>query len=233
LEQLNSYLTRLRAAYNQQRPWVRVLIPGLVFLLFCCTCSGLVSLFRLGQRTPPTSVASPILSTSEGTQPTPTPLFDFDFPTLTPFPTLPFPSALPSLTPPPTLSPVPTQTPLPASATPLPTMTSPPTIPPATATPTRVNAVEIITVNKVEEYVEIRNFTADTVNLNDWRLVSEVGNQSCRLRGRLPPNEVLRIWARRGEPGLDCRFSDNIWRDNVPDPAVLYNAQGQEVSRFP
>jgi hypothetical protein len=93
--------------------------------------------------------------------------------------------------------------------------------------------VVIIHVNKLEEYAEIQNLTADPVNLDGWRLVSEVGNQSCRLRGTLQPEEVLRIWARRGNPGLDCRFQNNIWRDNEPDPAVLYNPQGQEVSRFP
>jgi hypothetical protein len=91
----------------------------------------------------------------------------------------------------------------------------------------------IIAVNKVEEYAEIRNFSQSPVNLRGWRLVSEAGNQSCNLRGTLDPGEVLRIWARRGNPGLNCRFPDEIWRDNAPDPAVLYNAQGEEVSRFP
>ena len=93
--------------------------------------------------------------------------------------------------------------------------------------------MQIITLDKREEYAEIQNFSNATVELNGWRLVSEVGNQSCRLRGMLEPNEILRIWADRGTPGFDCRFRDNIWRDNASDPAVLYNAQGQEVSRFP
>jgi hypothetical protein len=93
--------------------------------------------------------------------------------------------------------------------------------------------VQIITLNMRDEYVEIQNTTNTTVDLQGWRLVSELGNQSCDLRGTLDPNEVLRIWSRRGNPGFDCRFSGNIWRDNADDPAVLYNPQDEEVSRFP
>jgi hypothetical protein len=115
--------------------------------------------------------------------------------------------------------------------TPLPTVT--PTRIPPTATATSIPSVTIIHVNKTEEYVEIRNRTNAAVNLRGWRLISEVGNQSCALRGTLDPDEVLRIWARRGQPGFDCRLGSNIWDDNSPDPAVLYNAQGEEVSRFP
>jgi hypothetical protein len=81
--------------------------------------------------------------------------------------------------------------------------------------------------------VEFQNRTNVAVDLGGWRLVSETGSQACPLRGTLQPNEVLRIWTRRGEPGFDCRFTFNIWNDNTPDPAVLYNSQGEEVSRFP
>jgi hypothetical protein len=88
-------------------------------------------------------------------------------------------------------------------------------------------------VDKRAEYVDIENLTSATINLRGWRLVSEVGDQSCALRGNLGPNRVLRIWARQGDPGFDCRFENNIWRDNEDDPAVLYNPQGEVVSRFP
>jgi hypothetical protein len=88
-------------------------------------------------------------------------------------------------------------------------------------------------MDKRAEYVDIENLTSAPINLRGWRLVSEVGNQSCALRGTLEANRVLRIWAQQGDPGFDCRFPNNIWRDNEPDPAVLYNPQGEEVSRFP
>jgi hypothetical protein len=104
---------------------------------------------------------------------------------------------------------------------------------PPTPTATSGGSVVIVTVDKAAEYVEIQNFTPAEVDLRGWRLVSELGDQSCDLRGTLQPNEVLRIWSRRGNPGFDCRFSGNIWRDNEVDPAVLYNPQGEEVSRYP
>lgn len=216
----------------------KILIPSLSLLLLCCLCSGVVSLSRMGTRSPETAAPTLVALTPEGTQATPTALFDFDFPTFTPFPTLPFDTALPTLTSPPTMTPLPTQTVPPATATPLPTFTNtnpPPsaTIPPLIPTATQAGSMTIIAVNRPAEYAEIQNLTAAAVDLEGWRLVSETGNQSCRLRGTLQPNEILRVWARRGNPGLDCRFPNNIWNDNTPDPAVLYNPQGQEVSRFP
>jgi hypothetical protein len=81
--------------------------------------------------------------------------------------------------------------------------------------------------------VEVQNFSQTPVNLRGWRLVSETGDQLCNLRGTLDPNEVLRIWSRRGNPGFDCRLGNDIWLDDAADPAVLYNPQGEEVSRFP
>lgn len=238
-KRIKTFLSTLKTTYNQQGQTGKILFAMLFVFLLCCICSVPVSVLRFGSRGASTALPSPDgFPTSAGTQPTPTSLFDFDFPTLTPFPTLTFsvPTPFPTFTPQPTGSPTftsiaPTAT---ASQTPLPTMTAtrpPPTNPPAT--PTRVRSVEILTVNKTEEYVEIRNDTNAPVNLRGWRLVSELGNQSCALRGTLEPDEILRIWSRRGNPGFDCRLANDIWNDNRVDPAVLYNAEGEEVSRFP
>ena len=234
---INALLSILRRTYNQQGQTGKILFAMLFVFLLCCICAVPVSVLRFGSRGASTALPSPEgFPTIEGTQPTPTSLFDF--PTLTPFPTLTFsvPTPFPTLTPAPTGSPTSTSIALTATAspTPFPTMTAtqpPPTNPPAT--PTRVGSVLIITVNKVEEYVEVRYDTSTPVNLRGWRLVSELGDQSCALRGTLEPNEILRIWARRGNPGFDCRFPNDIWNDNRADPAVLYNAEGEEVSRFP
>ncbi|HET6595356.1 MAG TPA: lamin tail domain-containing protein [Anaerolineales bacterium] len=236
-KQLNALLTAWKTTYNQQGQTGKILFAMLSVFLFCCLCSIPISVLRFGSRGASTPMPSPgIFPTSDGTQPTPTSLLDFDFPTLTPFPTLTFsvPSPFPTFTPAPTGSPTPTSLPPTATLTSLPTMTAtqpPPTDPPAT--PTRVSSIHIITVNKAEEYVEIRNDTNAPVNLRGWRLVSELGNQSCALRGTLEPEEILRIWARRGNPGFDCRLGSNVWSDNALDPAVLYNPEGEEVSRFP
>ena len=235
-EQIQASLSTLKTIYNRQGQTGRILLVFLFILPFCCLCPVLVSLPAWGSRSPATTVPSPVLLPSDAGVVTPTALFDFDFPTLTPFPTQPFSTALPTLTSPPTGTAAPTQTAPTATGTALPTLT--PVQPSATASqppviPTSGGSVLILTVDKPREYVDIQNRTNAAVDLRGWRLVSETGNQSCPLRGTLQPDEVLRIWARRGEPGFDCRFTFNIWNDNTPDPAVLYNPQGEEVSRFP
>lgn len=221
---MNSIFASFRSAYLQQGQWGRIVLPVAFLLVFCCLCSTLV--FVLRSRAPSGPVPGPVVVPTQGTPATPTALFSFD--TLTPLPTTtPFvPTAFPTLTPAPTGTPTFTPTMPAATATPVPTST-------ATATPTEVDSVRIVNVDKVAEYAEIQNLTQAAVNLRDWRLVSERGSESCTLRGTLEPDEVLRVWARRGDPGFDCRLGREIWVDNEVDPAVLYDAGGQEVSRYP
>ena len=234
-KQINSFLSTLITTYRQQGQIVRVLIPALLMLVFCCLCLVMVPL--LTSRNPSNALPSPNVFPTDGTQATPASLFNFA--TFTPFPTLTsfVPTAFPTLTPPPTGTETPTQIVPTVTATSIPSATASPvptaTNPPPSATATSVSSVMIITVNKPAEYVEIQNFSQTPVDLRGWRLVSETGNQSCNLRGTLAPNEVLRIWTHRGNPGFDCRLPNDIWRDNVADPAVLYNSQGEEVNRFP
>jgi hypothetical protein len=232
-KEIDALLSALKTTYSQPGQIGAKLVPILFLLVICCLCSVTFSLLR--PRNSPSISPSPDSFPTLGTVETATPLFNFGGATFTPFPTFPGPTPFPtftlSSTSTPTLTPVvptATQTPLAtATNTLIPTDTSPP------PTATRASSVLIINVNKREEYVEIQNTTNTVVNLRGWRLVSESGNQSCPLRGNLDPNEVLRIWSRRGNPGFDCRFPDDIWRDNENDPAVLYNPQGEEVSRFP
>lgn len=231
MEQLKVLLSQLRTSYSQQGQAIKILIPALLFVAICCLCILPVSLLR--PRGAANPIPSPAVPTSDGAEASPTPLFSFEFPTFTPFPTGTafVPTPFPTLTPPPTETVTPTRVVPTATVTPLPTMT--PTRVPPTATPTEVRSVAIINVDKRAEYAEIQNFTSAPVSLRGWRLVSETGNQSCDLRGTLDPDEILRIWADRGNPGFDCRFRDRIWRNDVDDPAVLYNAEGEEVSRYP
>jgi len=238
-KQINSLLATLVTMYDRQGQVVKVLIPALFLLAFCGLCSLMIPL--LPARNPSNVSPSPDIFPTDGTQVTPTALFSFS--TFTPFPTRTVfvPTPFPTFTPAPTGTQTPTQfvptatwTPIPsATASPTPTATMTATNAPPTGTATSASSVRIIAVNKRAEYVEIQNFSQTPVDLRGWRLVSETGNQSCDLGGTLAPNEVLRIWARRGNPGFDCRFRNDIWRDNVADPAVLYNSQGEEVSRFP
>lgn len=134
-------------------------------------------------------------------------------------------------------TPTPTETPAPA-LTPRPTNTPTPTdapIPTDTPVPTpKVARLEIVEVNKQREYVDIHNAGGAAQNLTDWILVSEKGNQQCKLAGNLGPGASLRVWAMledAGQGGWNCGYETNIWNNSERDTAILYNAQGQEVDR--
>lgn len=146
-------------------------------------------------------------------------------PTNTPLPTA---SPTDSPTPTATEAPLPTGLPTRSFETPT-TVVLPATLSPATAGV----LVIIIYVDKQLEYVDIQNAGNPPVNLRDWTLVSETGHQVCNLRGILQPKGILRIWAGTGQVGLSCGFKNPIWAQDEPDPAVLYNAKGEEVSRYP
>ena len=234
-KQINSALSTLMTTYRQQGQAVRVLIPALFLLVFCCLCSALISV--LPARNSSNITPTPNIFPTDGTQVTPTGLFGSGFETFTPFPTGTsfVPTAFPTLTASPTGSPTPTRPTPTATLIALPGATAS-TVPSATNPPptaTSARSGEIISVNKSAEYVEVQNFSPAAVDLRGWRLVSVTGNESCVLGGILNPNEALRIWSRRGNPGFDCQLGRAIWSDNEVDPAVLYNSQGQEVSRFP
>jgi hypothetical protein len=92
--------------------------------------------------------------------------------------------------------------------------------------------VVILAVNKREEWVDIQNLGNSDVDLAGWNLVSERGDQECYLSGIIISGEVLRIWSGTAQGnGFSCGYNNPIWNNSEPDPAVLYNAQGVEVSR--
>jgi len=231
MEPIKSFLSALKKTYNQQGQTGKIILPAMVLLILCCLCSALASLTR--PRSSPNPAASPIVLPSQGIVATPTALFNFGTVTFAPFPTFPSSTPLPTLTA--SVTGVPTSTPeIPTetgTTVPLPTLTASETLP--TPTIVIVGSVQIATVDKAKEFVDVQNGSNVPVDLSGWRLVSETGNQSCTLRGVLQPNETLRVWSGKGDSGLSCEFRFNIWNDNQSDPAVLYDAQGQEISRFP
>ncbi len=95
--------------------------------------------------------------------------------------------------------------------------------------------VVIIGVDKLNEFVDIQNVGKVAVNLSGWLLVSETGNQVCALEGVLHSGERMRVWSTTSmnNPGFSCGFPEHIWKNNEPDPAVLYKPDGREVSRYP
>jgi micrococcal nuclease len=94
--------------------------------------------------------------------------------------------------------------------------------------------VSITNLNKSDEFVDIRNNTGADISLDGWVLVSEKGSQSCTLGGTLGAGQTLRIWAMSedsGNGGFNCGFGSNIWNNSEPDPAALYDAQGNLIDR--
>jgi hypothetical protein len=106
---------------------------------------------------------------------------------------------------------------------------------PPTPTPRPPDSIlEIIAVDKRAEFVDVQNVGELNQDLTGWVLLSEKGHQECALQGMLPPGEVLRIWAMAedaAEGGFNCGFDANIWNNSEPDAAVLFNFDGEEVSR--
>ncbi len=137
-------------------------------------------------------------------------------------------TAVPPTAVPPTAVPLPTNTPAPTA---VPTEPPAPTQPP----PPSSSLVEIINVNKQEEFVDLRNNNAAAIDLSGWVLVSEKGNQACGLGGVMQPGATLRIYALAedaGKGGYNCNFGSPIWNNSEPDPAVLYDNTGAEVDRW-
>jgi hypothetical protein len=137
----------------------------------------------------------------------------------------------------PTSTPAPTRTPLPTS---LPTRSfETPTVVILKSTigpSTYAARLVIVGIDKELEYVDIQNIGDAPAYLIGWVLVSEKGDQRCTLNGILQTKEVLRIWAGIGpvgSVGYNCGFPRTIWTASELDPAVLYDPDGQEVSRYP
>lgn len=89
-------------------------------------------------------------------------------------------------------------------------------------------------MNKRDEFVDIQNVGGSYQDLNGWNLVSERGPQGCPLNGGIEAGQTLRIWALAEDGdkgGFNCGHGSPIWNNSKSDPAVLYDAAGQEVSR--
>ncbi len=90
----------------------------------------------------------------------------------------------------------------------------------------------IFSVNKKEEFVDLQNTGDLPIDLKGWKLVSELGKEECKLNGIIHPYEIVRIFSGKDQPGFSCGFDKPIWNDKEPDPAVLYDPDGNEVARY-
>lgn len=224
-------MSSLRDRFSQSSGRSKLVVVLLLLLVSCCSC-----LFVYGMTISALQSVG-ILPTSTPTPTkTPTPTATA-VPTDTPVP----PTATATNTPLPTNTPPPTATPQPPTATatetPIPTNTptpAPTAVPTATAL-TGPARIVITNVNKRSEYVDIQNIGGEVQDLTNWLLRSERGPQDCTLSGIvLQPGQSIRIWAMAadaGQGGFNCGFGDNIWNNDEPDAAVLFNAAGEEVYR--
>jgi len=87
-----------------------------------------------------------------------------------------------------------------------------------------------------DEYVEIKNLGSEPVDLEGWVIkdISE-GYPSLTFPAYiLQPGKSIRVYTNEIHPeygGFSFGSGKAIWNNSNPDTAVLYNAQGQEVSR--
>ncbi len=119
-------------------------------------------------------------------------------------------------------------------------------IKPSTVTPTPCTATSV-QITKVfynglvpdtesDEYVEITNLGSEPVDLKGWVIkdISE-GYPSLTFPSYvLQPSKSVRVYTNEIHPEYgDFSFGSGkaVWNNSSPDTAVLYNAQGQEVSR--
>lgn len=93
-------------------------------------------------------------------------------------------------------------------------------------------------VKRVEsdEYVEIKNLGSESIDLAGWRLVDiDEGYPTFTfLSYILEPGQSVRVYTNEIHPeygGFSFGSGKAVWNNSSPDTAVLYNAQGQEVSR--
>ena len=87
-----------------------------------------------------------------------------------------------------------------------------------------------------DEYVEITNLGDQAQDLAGWVLkdISD-GHPSFTFPSyTLAPGESIRVYTNENHPewgGFSFEYSRAIWNNSQPDIAVLYDNQGEEVSR--
>jgi len=87
-----------------------------------------------------------------------------------------------------------------------------------------------------DEYVEIKNLGDEAQDLFGWKLkdISDGYPELIFPHYVLLPHQSIRVYTNEIHPewgGFSFHFGQAVWNNTRPDVAVLYNAQGEEVSR--
>ena len=137
-----------------------------------------------------------------------------------------------------------TSTPTTTTVPPTTTTTIPPTTTTTTTTPPAVVNVQItrifydgvVPTVEADEYVEITNLGTSSVNLQGWRLIDidEGYPEFIFPSYTLESGACIRVYTNEIHPeygGFSFWYGKAIWNNTDPDMAVLYDSQGNEVSR--
>jgi len=130
-------------------------------------------------------------------------------------------------------------TPPTSTPTPSPTPTPTPTPTPSTTTNVKITKIfydGLVPRTESDEYVEITNLGSEPVDLKGWGLkdISEGYPLFTFPSYVLQPGKSVRVYTNEIHPeygGFSFGSGKAVWNNTSPDTAVLYNAQGQEVSR--
>jgi competence protein ComEC len=139
------------------------------------------------------------------------------------------PSPTPGQTSAPTSSPIPTNTPVPVKSSPSPE----PTSSPVPTEPENNKYIEITALDKEVEYVRIKNFTENDVDLTGWYIISVRGNQRYNFPDGyiLKANTEIKI-ASHDEEG-DLKWTTGyIWNNKEKDDAELYNDENEIIYKW-
>lgn len=237
MQTVRRFFTWYSDTFRKQKPVGKIVVGCVSFFVLCCLCSVPIGILNPATPTPEVKNTAPeIKNTAVALAWTTVAQTQVAMPTIAPTTTeaaLPFPvatvttflSILPANNTTQTIS---TEA---FTETPLPTLE--PLETPTLSAASGDNSITIIAVSKSLEYVDIKNNGTIPQDLSGWSLLSETGNQSCPLSGTIQPGSVLRIFAQTStDPGFYCGYGSPIWNNSKSDPAVLYNSQGKEVSRY-
>jgi hypothetical protein len=95
-------------------------------------------------------------------------------------------------------------------------------------------SVVIIGLDKEAEYVKIQNMGKAAVDIGNWVLISEKGNQTFIFPNGyvLQPNQICTVTSGELKGTGDFTMAETtIWNNSSLDPAVLRDVAGNEVSR--
>lgn len=101
------------------------------------------------------------------------------------------------------------------------------------------NNVRIMSIDKDEEIVTIKNRSDKPVSLSGWTLVSKKGNQQYNFPDgtNLRPSQKLKVTAgrdaRHNPPKYYKWTGRYIWNNSAKDIGMLINSEGEVVSRWP